>query len=140
MGTLICYTLIDITQTGVTNPAFVLHYQQYQNFNTFLQCIGFVAPPLNVVVERLDNQNLIDYGFGSCYNGKAVIWKLTWNIETTVEIDEFKSSANGIPIHTSLNESVELPLQVLESQNLERCNLYFTRNSNMLKQTDSINN
>ena len=58
-----CYTLIDITCTGVNDPARALPYQQHQNFNTFLQFIGLRTQPLNIAVEQLNDQDLANFKF-----------------------------------------------------------------------------
>lgn len=124
-----CYTLIDITCTGVNDPARALPYQQHQNFNTFLQFIGLRTQPLNIAVEQLNDQDLANFKFGSRYTGSATVWKITWAIEVLgyVGITELKQDADGIPVHTNLTESVELTSQVLETKNSQRRNLYFIK-------------
>jgi hypothetical protein len=124
-----CYTLIDITCTGVNDPAQSLPYQQYQNFNTFLQFIGLRTQPLDIKVERLTDQPLDNYKFSSTYTGNGEVWKITWSIETVgyVDINELKQDADGVPIHTNLTETVDLTSSVLETKDARKRNLYFTK-------------
>jgi len=122
-----CYTLVDITCTGINDPVCALPYQQQQNFNTFLQFIGLRTQPLNIDIQCLEDQALDQYKFGSRYTGSARVWKLTWSIETLgyVGISELRQDSDGVPVHTHLTETVELVSQVLESKNTQRRNLYF---------------
>jgi hypothetical protein len=124
-----CYTLIDITCTGVNDPAQALPYQQHQNFNTFLQFIGLRTQPQDIKVEKLTQRELDDFKFGSKYTGANDVWKITWTIEVQgcVGISELKQDADGIPIHTNLTETVELTSSVLETRDARNRNLYFTK-------------
>ena len=124
-----CYTLIDITCTGINDPVQALPYQQQQNFNTFCQFIGLRTQPLNIAVEQLEDQDLASFKFGSKYTGTATVWKITWSVEVLgySDIPELKQDADGIPIHTNLTESVDLSSQVLETKNSQRRNLYFIK-------------
>jgi hypothetical protein len=128
MESFLCYTLVDISDTGTNDPQKSLSYQQYQNFNTLLQCIGLRALPFMLEVSKLESQNLSEYNFGSKYKkGKATIWTMAWKAEREgyFKVEALEEDSNGLPIHTNLKEKVELPSQVFESKNPKLLNLYF---------------
>jgi hypothetical protein len=123
-----CYTLVDITNTRVNDPSKNTPYQQYQNLNTLLQCIGLRALPILVEIEKLEKQNLEDYKFGSKYKkGKSTVWKLTWRAEREgyFTVESLVDDSNGLPVHVSLDETADIPTQVFESKNPKLINVYF---------------
>ena len=67
-----CYTLVDITNTGVNDPQKTKAYNQYQNLNTLIQCIGLRALPMLLESKLLENQDLSEYQFGSKYKNKLI--------------------------------------------------------------------
>lgn len=123
-----CYTLVDITNTGVNDPSKHKEYQQYQNLNTMIQCLGMRSQPLALMVESLGSQKLSEYGFGTKYNkGRANVWKLSWKSDRQGYFSEHALSqdASGLPIHAGLDETVDMPTQVFETQDKALANTYF---------------
>jgi hypothetical protein len=127
-----CYTLVDITNTGVNDPINNIPYQQSQNLNTLIQCIGLRALPLMIEVTQLEKQNLKKYKFGSDYKGQSTVWCLTWKSdrEGYFQVKHLVEDSEGLPIHSNLTETVPLPTQVLESRDAKLINLYFEVTNN----------
>lgn len=127
MDHFICYTLVDITDTRVSDPARALPYQQFQNLNTLIQCVGLRAQPFAIEIERRPQQNLSEYDFGTEYEGQHDVWVLSWSIEKSgyVSVENLTLDSEGLPIHTRLEETVCLPTQMLEPKDAARLNTYF---------------
>ena len=127
MDHFICYTLVDITDTRVSDPARALPYQQFQNLNTLIQCVGLRAQPFAIAIERRLQQDLSGYGFGSDYQGQHDVWVLSWSTEKSgyVSVDNLTHDSEGLPIHTRLEETASLPTQMLEPKDSARLNTYF---------------
>jgi len=127
MDHFICYTLVDITDTRVSDPARALPYQQFQNLNTLIQCVGLRAQPFAITIERRRQQDLSQYAFGTDYQGKHDVWVLTWSTEKLgyVSVENLTRDSEGLPIHTRLEETASLPTQMLEPRDTARLNTYF---------------
>lgn len=127
MDHFICYTLVDITNTRVSDPARALPYQQFQNLNTLIQCLGLRAQPFAITIERRPQQDLSDYAFGTNHQGSHDVWVLSWSIEKLgyVSVETLISDSEGLPIHTRLEETASLPTQMLEPRDPARLNTYF---------------
>lgn len=132
-----CYTLIDITHTGVvrTSSDSVLKRRrnQQRNYETLLQVIGLRAQPMLFENPyKLSNEDLSKYNFGSYFNGTHNVWILKFSIEHP-DVFENQSGKLGlleediadVPIITGLDETAELPLSAISSIG-EFKNTYFT--------------
>ena len=130
METFVCYTLVDITNTGTNDPQQTLPYQQYQNLNTLIQCIGLRALPIMLEVTKLESEDLSKHDFGSNYKkGKSTVWRLTWKAEREgyFNIEALQEDSQGLPVHVNLKEKEDLPTQVFESKNPKLINIFFKR-------------
>lgn len=123
----ICHTLVDITDTRVSDPARALPYQQFQNLNTLIQCIGLRAQPFGIQVQRVRSCDISDWGFGTDYQDQHDVWTLSWFTEKPgyVSIETLQEDSAGLPIHTRLEETVFLSSQVLEPTDPARANVVF---------------
>jgi hypothetical protein len=77
------YTLVDITDSGVTDPKLSesTEYNQAQNLNVLLQIIGMRTQPMDHQVTCLRSQKLSDFSFGKTFKGKSNIWCLEFTVE-----------------------------------------------------------
>ena len=89
------YTLVDITNSGITNPNSkdILGYNQQQNLNTVIQLIGMRSQPINVSVSVKEAQDIVDLGFGNAFKGLHTVWKMEFNSEHT---DVFNKNGNFV--------------------------------------------
>ena len=107
-------TLVDITNTGVTNrsPDLIAHHQE-QNLNTLLQVLSLRTQLSDYTVVKLEAQDLANYEFGSNYTGSIQdVWKFTFSVET-VDIWSDGTDAtyhaavdcDRVPVYTGLLET-----------------------------------
>jgi hypothetical protein len=130
------YTLVDITDTNVTksNTVNVYKYNQKQNLNTLIQIIGLRSQPLNYSVTTLPAQDIVNYSFGKSFSGLHTVWKLEFASEhkdvfskSQDNVYFLKEDSDGIPITTSLDETVNLSTSAFESKSEEQLNIYFLK-------------
>ena len=77
-----CYTLIDITPTGVTThtPDQEFERNQQRNWETVQQLIGLRTQPTIFKTENFV-ADIKDYNFGIKYQGEHKIWTFTFGVE-----------------------------------------------------------
>src|SRR6056300_1270386 len=77
------YTLVDVTDSGITDPnnPDTAGYNQAQNLNVLLQVISLRAQPIVVSVSKRTAQDMADYSFGSGFTGPQSIWILKFATE-----------------------------------------------------------
>lgn len=128
----VAYTLVDITDTGESNPkGMSLAYKQAQNLNTLIQTLSLRTQLVLGGVTLLPNEDLSQYKFGSDYSGIHHVWMYKFASEKPGVWDRAASSmfyafkdCNLTPIHTDLNESVALTNTFVTTNNKNK-NLYF---------------
>ena len=132
-----CYTLIDITHTGVVrysnSPDNMKKRNQQRNYETLLQVIGLRAQPM--LFEKpyvLRYEDLRHYNFGSLYDGEHTVWVLKFSIEQPEVFKEgdnyfglLEQDINQVPIISGLDETVDLPVTIFSSA-YDYKNTYFT--------------
>jgi len=135
------YTLVDITQTNESRikKNNTQQYLQQQNLNTLIQSIGIRSQPVSPSIYTLMAQDIVEYGFGTQYQGLHTVWRMDFGIEHT---DVFSYNNNkfyhlindtdGIAIVTKLEETAELKTKCFETSDARRVNLLFKRNYDML--------
>jgi hypothetical protein len=107
------YTLVDITDTGDTNPrGNTKEYKQNQNLKTILQSLSMRSQVfVDSVTFHTESNKKLD--FGDVFKGKLKYWKL--NFRSDIEEpwrngdDIFfyaKSDLNGAPIYDNLDEDI----------------------------------
>ena len=132
-----CYTLIDITYTGVVRTSSDKDVKkkrnQQRNYETLLQVIGLRAQPM--IFEKpykLSSEDLSKYKFGDNFTGKQAVWVFKFSIE---HVDVFADSGNKlglleqdlnqVPVITGLDDTVELPISIFSTV-YDYKNTYFT--------------
>ena len=133
------YTLIDITDANVSSPKIdEKKFYQSQNLNTFMQVIGLRTQPIISSITKLESQDLIDYSFGTDFTGSQTVWLLkfvsdtdrAWyedNNYTALLLQDF----DFIPIHDQLDETVVIDGDIINTNNEQKLNTYFTFSENI---------
>lgn len=145
---LICYTLIDITKTGVVSkfrgeiPMFLddadqivksekdwnRSRNQQRNLETIIQIIGLRAQPIYLETSKLENAQLDLYNFSPNYTSQHNVWSFKFNVEHASvfgpDLEALSQDLNGIPCITGLKESVKLPINMFETSG-SNINTYF---------------
>jgi len=132
------YTLIDITDSGVTSPKTdATGFYQAQNLNTFIQSISIRSQPVLSSVEILNAKDLVDYEFGNSFTGTHDIWVLTFASETADawksvnnSVYMLKQDLNNTPIHTSLDETALITVDIIDTSSVLK-NTYFKYRQNI---------
>lgn len=128
-----CYTLIDITDTGVYDPTAGQTYEQAQNLNALLQAISLGSQPTLSSVEKLTAADLVDYEFGSDFTGNHNVWILRFASERvgTITVSTLVRDIAGLPLYDDLEETAVFDDNVFETTDNEKKNIYFIRNDNL---------
>lgn len=127
------YTLVDITDTGVSDPTQTKAYNQAQNLNSMIQLVGLRTQPIMISVDLIED-NLSDYEFGSNFTGtNKKIWMLKFATERSGYTTEATliSDANGLPVITGLDESVSISPAVINSISATAKNIYFVQHTTL---------
>lgn len=139
-----CYTLFDITDTGIRShirsaqfpmkdkhgnainneKEWIRARNQQRNWETVLQIISLRSQPLRIIGPRK-----IDVKWGK-KEQKINAWRFNFEVEHSNvfysknnELGLLVDDANGVPMLTGLNESIEMPPYLLATGNL--VNIYF---------------
>lgn len=126
------YTLVDITDTGVSDPTQTKSYNQAQNLNSLIQLVGLRTQPVMISVDLVED-DLSNYDFGSGFTGLSNIWMLKFATERSGYTTEATliSDAGGLPIITGLDESVSISPSVLNSTSATAKNIYFIQHTTL---------
>lgn len=126
------YTLVDITETGVTRDRGTqeLERNQQRNWETVLQCIGLRAQPMHMVA-KIDTADLDFYEFGEMYTGMHRVWSFAFTVEheNVFKQDQDRlyyldQSFNQVPIITGLDETARFLLPIFYTAGAIK-NIYF---------------
>lgn len=113
------YTLVDITNTGVTKFSKEQEQarNQQRNWETIVQILNMRTQIFRVGQTIRENQNLKDYKFGDIYTGEQRVWEFEFDVEfvSVIPLGDFEQ----VPIITGLDETVK-----------PNMNLFFTQGSN----------
>jgi hypothetical protein len=135
-GLFTCYTLVDITQTGVIrpsdNPELGRQRNQQRNYETLIQILSLRSLPiLRNTPKMLINQQLDNYNFGDHFEGSHNVWEFTFEVE---QEDVFlsnnnpagllESDINHVPIIVGLAETASFVMPMFSSSYDTR-NIYF---------------
>jgi len=128
-----CYTLVDITDTGVYNPAESKEYEQAQNLNALLQAISLGSQPILASVEKITAADLGDFEFGSDYSGFQTIWILRFASERvgSITVDTLIRDIDGLPLYVDLDETAVFDNNVFDTNDSVIKNIYFVRNETL---------
>lgn len=128
-----CYTLVDISDSGVFDPNQGNTYEQAQNLNSLLQAISLSSQPILTSVEKLTAADVAEFDFGSDFTGNHNIWILRFASERvgTITINNLIRDVGGLPIYEDLDETAVFDTNVFETDNSDQKNVYFLRNDNL---------
>ena len=132
---IICYSLVDITETGVIrdHAGQELERNQQRNWETVLQCIGLRAQPMNIRKYTAPDlmTDLTGYKFGEMYTGKHKVWNFKFSIEhegVFARDDDalyfLNESFNEVPVITFLSETARFLLPIFHTTGPIK-NIYF---------------
>ena len=128
-----CYTLVDITDTGVYDPSMGSSFEQAQNLNALLQAISLGSQPTLSSVEKILAADLSDYEFGEDFTGNHNMWILRFASERVGSITTATliRDIDGLPIYEDLDETATFDNNVFETGDSAQKNIYFYRNENL---------
>lgn len=132
------FTLIDITDTGVTSPKNdATGYYCAQNLNTFIQTIGLRTQPILSSVIKLETQDLNNYNFGTDHSGNHTVWLLKFASSTDKAWFKDDDYTHWLPydfihtpVHTQLTETAII-VDSIETVDSNSKNTYFTFSKNI---------
>ena len=116
----ICFTLIDVTPTGVTRGDSKERNQQ-RNWETILQVLGLKTQPIiSIEPEITRNINLEDLPtgyFGEFYQGVHTVWGFKFYSETedVYTSDSLYEDFEQVPIVSGLDETARFMLPIFHS-------------------------
>lgn len=128
-----CYTLVDITDTGVYDPNAGTTYEQAQNLNALLQAISLGSQPIMSSVEKVVAADMEDYEFGSDFEGNHNMWVLRFASERvgSITVASLVRDIDGLPVYDNLDETATFDNNVFETGASDQLNIYFVRNDNL---------
>jgi hypothetical protein len=128
-----CYTLVDITDTGIYNPAEGKSYEEAQNLNVLLQAISLGSQPILSSVEKIVAADLQDYEFGTDFTGNQNVWILRFASERvgSITVSSLVRDIDGLPVYDDLDETAVFDTNVFETNAADQKNIYFYRNDNL---------
>jgi hypothetical protein len=128
-----CYTLVDITDSGIYDPTAGNSYEQAQNLNVLLQAISLGSQPILSSVEKIVAAELADYDFGSDFTGNQNIWILRFASERvgSITTTSLVRDIDGLPVYDDLEETAVFDTNVFETNAADQMNIYFYRNDNL---------
>jgi hypothetical protein len=128
------YTLVDITDTGISDSRHipVKEYNQAQNLNAMIQLVSLRTQPVMVGVDLVED-DLANYDFGSNFTGTQKVWILKFATERSGYTTEATliSDSSGLPITTGLDETVSITPAVLNSTSATAKNIYFVQHTTL---------
>jgi hypothetical protein len=130
------YTLVDITNSGVTNSKSTnTHgYNQQQNLNTLLQVISLRSQPIEIQVSKLIAQDVVKYGFGKQFSGLHTVWQLDFISEhsnvfskDTNSVYLLEHDCDGVAFTAKLDETINFKINTFEAFNKDTVNIRFLK-------------
>jgi len=128
-----CFTLVDISDTGVFDPNAGSAYEEAQNLNALLQAISLGSQPVLTSVEAVVAADTADFEFGTEYTGNHNVWILRFASERagTITVDTLIRDVDGLPVYTDLDETAVFDTNVFETNDPALKNTYFIRNDTL---------
>lgn len=134
------YTLVDVSDTGITDPNSpdTKGYNQSQNLNVLLQLTGLRAQPIVSSVLKRETQDMADYSFGSAFSGSQTVWLVKFATEykgawAKAGDNTFYlvNDCDGVAVTTGLDDTVTFAANTFNTSDATNKNLYFVRNDNL---------
>jgi hypothetical protein len=128
-----CYTLVDISDSGIYDPTAGQAYEQAQNLNALLQAISLGSQPILTSVEKLTAADMDDFDFGSDFTGTHNMWVLRFASERvgSITVNTLVRDVDGLPVYDDLDETATFDSNVFETNDSAQTNIYFVRNDNL---------
>jgi hypothetical protein len=128
-----CYTLVDITDSGIYDPNQGDAYEQAQNLNALLQAISLGSQPVLTSVEKIVAADLAEFDFGTDFTGNHNMWVLRFASERvgSITVASLVRDIDGLPIYDDLDETAVFDTDVFETNASAQKNTYFLRNDNL---------
>lgn len=136
------FTLVDITNTGVTSftPEKSKQRDQQRNWETVLQILGLKSQVLRIEQGVIEPQRIDAIRFGSAHQRELGFTYPMWVFEFDVEFDDIyklendpygrlKQDFDKVPIITGLDETYNAPLPIFYTEG-EYKNIVFMRKRN----------
>jgi hypothetical protein len=129
---ILCYTLIDITETGVTRGQSKQRDQQ-RNWETILQVLGLRTQPIILHPPKLNTYITLtpDWDLGEFYEGDHSIWAFSFQAERNdyYDIKQLEDDFNEVPVILGLDETARFLLPVFHGFGTLKNIVFFTRNN-----------
>ena len=129
------YTLVDITQTGVTRYSAQdeRRRNQQRNWETVLQLLSLRTQILSTSQQQVTAADLASYEFGPAYQGKHNLWffKFTTEFDNVYKLDDdpvgiLTNDFKQAPVILNLEETAR-PILPLFYTSGESKNIYFKK-------------
>lgn len=126
------YTLVDITNTGVTkfSPEISKERNQQRNWESILQVLGLRTQIFEIHQEHT-YQSVKKFEFGSEYKGQHNVWQFKFSVEfenlyrvADNSVDVLEKDFEQTPIIVGLEETAKFPMSLLYTSGAEK-NIYF---------------
>lgn len=117
------YTLVDITNTGITRyvPGKEIEYAQNKNWNTFTQCLGLRSIILYDEPPTRDLMVPSSVGLGNVHKGLHNVWSFTFYPD---QDDVYHDGIDplglligdvaDVPVLTNLHETINISKRVFD--------------------------
>jgi hypothetical protein len=129
------YSLVDITDTGVSDPRVTpqLPYLQAQNLNSLIQLIGLRIQPVLVQVDKYEGEDMADYVFGTNFTGEHTVWVLKFATERAgfSSPELLRQDSDGLPIIAGLTETATFSNAVINAYSDTEKNIYFIQHETL---------
>ena len=125
-----CYTLVDITNTGVikvpTGQTHDLQRNQQRNWETLLQVLSLRTQPMMIDLPKMTEVAMVAMKFGSQYGGIQRVWQFSFAAEYAgiYSVESLSQDTNQVPCIDRLDETIQLPLPIFSTTS-DYCNTYF---------------
>lgn len=118
------YTLVDITNTGVTTYSPDLYHRrnQQRNWETVLQILSMRTQVFRAEQTSVKPSDVKVFDFGAAYTGKHQIWTFEFDVEfiDAVPLADFEQ----VPVIVGLDETAKFPANLFFTSS-ENKNIYF---------------
>lgn len=134
------YTLVDVTDSGITDPnsGNVDGYNQAQNLNVLLQTMSLRTQPIISSVIKRTTQAMADYSFGTVHTGNHTIWIVKFATEykgawANAGDDKYHlvQDCDSVAVTTGLDDTATFNANTFDTSDATHLNLYFVRNDEL---------
>jgi hypothetical protein len=118
------YTLIDITNTGITKFSIEAEQarNQQRNWETVVQILGMRTQLFRVEQTGVRSQDVSTYKFGNAYKGKHQIWSFEFDVEFQNAVPS--ADFDQVPVITGLTDTANPTTPLFYTTGINK-NIYF---------------